>query len=87
MAFTASSSLGKPGPSRLSDSPVSAGNVFYEAFVLMGELRWSFSSMLSLSSRKSVKTNTIQFPPSQKKALHVRFSAETGLSETLLGPV
>ena len=30
---------GTPGPSRVSDSPVSAENVVYEAFVLMGELR------------------------------------------------
>ena len=28
---------GWPGPSRVSDSPVSAENVIYEAFVLMGE--------------------------------------------------
>ena len=35
-----------PGPSRVSGSPVSAENVIDEAFVLMGELRWSFSSLL-----------------------------------------
>ena len=36
----------QPGPSRVSDSPVSAENVIYEAFVLMGELRWTFSYLL-----------------------------------------
>ena len=29
----------QPGPSRVSDSPVSAENVLYEDFVLIGELR------------------------------------------------
>jgi hypothetical protein len=28
-----------PGPSRVFDSPVSAENVIYEDFVLMGELK------------------------------------------------
>ena len=37
---------GQPGPSRVSDGPVSAENVIYEAFVLMGELGGSFSSLL-----------------------------------------
>ena len=37
-----------PGPSRFSDSPVSAENVIYEAFVLMGKLRWTFSPLVIL---------------------------------------
>ena len=37
--FTYSARGVLPGPSRVSDSPRSAGNVIYEAFVLMGELR------------------------------------------------
>ena len=41
------------GPSRVSDSPVSAGNVICEAFVLMGELRWGFSSLLQWRKRKA----------------------------------
>ena len=31
--------LEEPGPSRVSDSHVSAENVFHEAFVLMGEFK------------------------------------------------
>ena len=34
-----------PGP-RVSDCPVSEENIIYEASVLIGELGWSFSSML-----------------------------------------
>ena len=42
----------QPGPSRVSDSPVSAGNIIYEAFDLNGELRRSFSSTLQQRKRK-----------------------------------
>ena len=34
-----------PGFSRVSDSPLSAENVIYEDFVLMGELRQSISAL------------------------------------------
>ena len=40
-------------PSRVFDSPVSAENVIFEAFVLMGELGWSFSSLLQKRRKKS----------------------------------
>jgi hypothetical protein len=43
-------------PNRVSDSPVSAEKIIYEAFVLIGELRWSFSSLLQWR-RKKVKTS------------------------------
>ena len=33
--------------SRISDSSVSAETVIYEAFVLMGEIGWWFSALLS----------------------------------------
>ena len=35
-----------PGPSRVSDSQVSAGNIVYKTFVLIGELRRNLSSVL-----------------------------------------
>ena len=40
-------------------------------------------SILPLSSRKAVKEEPANFP--QKKASLIAFSAETGLSETMLG--
>ena len=47
-----------PGPSRVSNSQVSAGNIVYKTFVLMGELRRNLSSLLQ--SRK-VKTSLFVF--------------------------
>ena len=43
-------------------------------------------TILHLTSRKAVKRNTGPFPPIKTKASEITFSAETGLSETLLGP-
>ena len=40
-----------PGPSRVSDSPVSAEIVIYETFVQMRKLRWHFSASLSLGGK------------------------------------
>ena len=45
-----------PGPSRVSDSPVSAENIIYEDFVLMGELRWSFSALLQWRKKSGKKS-------------------------------
>ena len=42
--------------------------------------------ILPFSSRKAVKRSTTQFPPKKQRLRKLLFSAETGLSETLLGP-
>ena len=40
----------EPGPSRVSDSPVSAETVIYEAFVLIGEIGYCLSLLISWSN-------------------------------------
>ena len=39
--------MATPGPSRVSDSSVSAGTVNYEDFVVTGELGWVLSALLA----------------------------------------
>ena len=50
------------GPSRISDSSVSAENVIYEAFVLLRKLSWIFSSWLQW--RKKSEDKSICHPSS-----------------------
>ena len=42
----------KPGPSRVSDSPVFVENVIYETFIVMTKLRWNFSALISWGEKK-----------------------------------
>ena len=46
----------QPGPSRVSDGPFSAENVIHEDFVLIGELRLSFSALLQ-GRKRNVETS------------------------------
>ena len=58
-----------------SDSPVSAENVIYEAFALMGKLRGSFTSLLQWRRTKSeqkyirLPSCVSILPPSSRKAV------------------
>ena len=59
-------------------SPVSAANVIYEAFLVMGVLRWGCFSLLcialhSLSSMKSMKRNIPLFPHINKGFIYNSF--------------
>ena len=49
------------GPSRVSDISVSAENIIYEAFVVIGVLRWSFSSMLAWRKKRVDKSPSFIF--------------------------
>ena len=64
----------QPGPSRVSDSPVSAECIIYEASVLMGELICSFFSLLQREEKSKDMSichpsSFLILPLSSRKAL------------------
>ena len=75
------SSLVQPGPSRVSDSPVSAENVICEAFVLRTNIEFLFIASMKKEKlfntypyfREGSKRSTSQFPTKNKGFINYVF--------------
>ena len=70
--------------SRVSDSPVSAENVIYEAFVVMGELGWAYSAFHAWKKGKVETCPFFIFPSFSTHSLSTWKSMKR--STTLLPP-